>query len=338
MIMNAEETAPARNDCAFLLLTESCNLRCSHCYVEAGPAVGAHMPWHIVESAFDLLGDLGIDDVRLTGGEPSIHPEFDRILDGAQRRQVRLGLVSNGVKLLKNARAPEIFSALSRCWISLYGTSAESHSRTSGRTAKTFYETIEQVGSLASRGCWIGLSVLASPGDSKYVGNLLRVALDAGVKKLRILPIQPDGRACGSAINWSMWPDEVLEIARLVREHPSSSRFDVLTVNDPFDLAERFKDGHASCLLHSRHMWSITPDGGVYPCCFTVYSDALRLGNVLDSGMGDRLRELAASRSVRPACHGLKRSFWRDVPIKTVTCPIGSFDPRNLAVRDRAAA
>lgn len=336
--MNAEAPVVQRSDCAFLLLTESCNLHCHHCYVDAGPAVGRHMPLRVVERAFDLLGDLGIDDVRLTGGEPSVHPEFDRILESARCRNIRLGMASNGVSLLNNGRARELFSTLSRCWISLYGASAESHSRISGRAEKTFYETINQVGTLASQGCWIGLSVLASPGDSNNVGNLMSVALGAGVKKLRVLPIQPDGRACASSINWSTWPDEVLDIARLMSGHPVSSQFEVLTINDPFDLADRFEDGNASCLLHSRQMWSITPDGGVYPCCFTVFSESMLVGNVLDSGMRDRLQELAASRSMRPPCHGLKRSFWRGATIKTVTCPIGSFDPRNLRLDHRAAA
>lgn len=337
--MNSEAPLKQHSDCAFLLLTESCNLCCSHCYVGAGPAVGQHMPLRTVELAFDLLGDLGIDDIRLTGGEPSIHPEFDRILKSAQRRGIRLGIASNGIKLLESGRhVHEVFSALSRCWISLYGTSADSHSRISSRNAETFYETINQVGALASQGCWVGLSVLASPGDSKNVDNLMCVALDAGIKKLRILPIQPDGRACNSSINWPMWPEEVLEISHLMRGHSFSSQFDVLTVNDPFDLADRFEDSNASCLLHSRKMWSITPDGGVYPCCFTVSSDSLLLGNVKDSETRNRLREHAASRLIHPNCHGLKQSFWQNAKIKNITCPIGSFDPRNLVLRDHAAS
>lgn len=326
--MKLEKPAVMRRDCAFLLLTESCNLRCSHCYVVAGPSVGSHMPWRVVESAFDLFHDLGINDVRLTGGEPSVHPEFDRILEYARRKKIRIGLVSNGIKLLNNLHAPGIFNSFARCWISLYGTCAESHSRTSGRAARTFAETMDRVGELANRGCWIGLSVLASPGASKNLDRLMRDALDAGVKKLRILPIQPDGRACDSPIDWSSWPTEVLDISHLLREHPLSDQFDVLTINDPFDLAERFAGSDASCLLHSRKMWSVTPDGGVYPCCFTVYSDSLRLGNVLDSSTGEKLKALTSSNATTPLCHGLKKSFWRGAAIKTVTCPIGSFDPR----------
>jgi MoaA/NifB/PqqE/SkfB family radical SAM enzyme len=328
--MNVESPQVLHSPCAFLLLTESCNLRCSHCYVESGPAVGIHMPLRIIEATFDLLAELGVDDIRLTGGEPSIHPQFDLIIQSALQRGFRLGLVSNGIRLFQGGGGLDFFSALSRCWISIYGTSAESHSRISGRTIRTYPETINQVGALASQGCWIGLSVLASPGDSKNIGDLMSAAHGAGIKKLRVLPIQPDGRACSSSINWSAWPEEVLSIANLMANHHLSSQFDVLTINDPFDLANRFIEGNASCLLRSRRMWSITPDGSVYPCCFTVYSDSLSLGNVLDRATLDRLKEFKASCSIYSACHGLKSSFWRDAATKTITCPIGSIDVRYL--------
>lgn len=332
--MNAETLALQHNNCAFLFLTESCNLSCRHCYVEASPASGQHMPLRVVELAFDLLVGIGIDDVRLTGGEPSVHPEFSQIVDSARRKGIRLGLVSNGVKLLNSVDALEIFGKLSRCWISLYGTSAESHSCTSGRNKESFYNIINSVGALTGQGCWVGLSVLVCPGDKKHIGNLMRIAFDAGIKKLRFLPLQPDGRARDSTINWSTWPEELLGIACVLREHDLSSEFEILTINDPFDLAGRFDDNSSSCLLRSRRMWSITPDGSVYPCCFTVFSDSLLLGNILDIGTHGRLREFATMPL--PDCHGLKRSFWRNATPDNITCPIGSFDPRNLVLRDHA--
>lgn len=123
-----------------------------------------------------------------------------------------------------------------------------------------------------------------------------------------------------------------------MRGHDFSSQFDVLTINDPFDLADRFEDSNASCLVRNRQMWSITPDGQIYPCCFTVFTDGLSLGNVQDRETRERLREIVASRSNRPACHGLKKSFWRNAAVKTITCPIGSLDPRNMVLRDHAAS
>jgi MoaA/NifB/PqqE/SkfB family radical SAM enzyme len=294
------------------------------------------MPLRTVEAALDLFANLGIHDVRLTGGEPSIHPEFKRILKGMEERGIRVGLVSNGLGWLKDGCAGDILDVTSRCWISLYGISAFSHRQISRRRLGTFLDTIAETGKFARQGYWIGLSVLAIPGDSRDVPALMDAALDAGIGRLRILPIQPDGRACESGIDWKTWPAEVLKIARIMEGYPQSDQFESLSVNDPFDLAARFTGGHASCLLNQRKMWSVTPDGGIYPCCFTVYSESALLGNVFDTGIDHALREFGVSDPFRLPCHGLMPSFWRGAELKRISCPIGALDPRTAGIQNRA--
>lgn len=331
VIVHQEST---RKDCAFLLLTQACNLRCTHCYVEAAPTAGPHMPMDVVESALDLLRDLGIEDLRLTGGEPTIHPDLDLIVTKAHAQGFRLGMTSNGTRLLRGHDGRKVLSKLSRCWVSLYGASSANHSDVSGRPERTFHDTIERVGELAGRGCPIGLSVLASPFDVTDVDTLITSSYAAGVRRLRILPMQPDGRGRLLGIDWSAWPDQVRGMARIMQTHPLSSHFDVLTINDPFDIADRFHDGSPSCLLGSRSLLAITPDGWVYPCCFTVYSQAQRLGSVLDRATAARLRARAIVGRPPSPCHGLQPSFWRNAKAQTITCPIGSFDPRTIALHE----
>lgn len=328
------ETKAATKNCAFLFLTETCNLRCAHCYVEAGPGVGRSMSMETFELAIDTLCRVGVDDIRLTGGEPTIHPAFRHIVRRMHRSGLKVGLVTNGVTLLTAHDAPDILSMLARCWVSLYGPSAVRHASTSGRQERTFSDTINQVGSLAARGCWIGLSVLVAPGDLSQVDTLLKIASTAGVKRLRLLPVQPDGRAAAAQIDWEHWPTEVRAMACELRAHPMASKFEQLTINDPFDLSQQYSDSHASCLLGKRAMWSVVPDGSVYPCCFTVYSQGLRMGSVSDP---DIVEKLVSSKFTIPDCHGLTRGFWRGIEVKTISCPISSLDPRHLAIDDADA-
>lgn len=329
----------AANDCAFLLLSEGCNLRCTHCYVSAAPGVGRHMPLAVAAAALDLFSGLDIADVRLTGGEPTIHPGFDDILALARRRRLRVGLVSNGIKLLGREWGRAVLRRVERCWISLYGATADEHQRVAGAAAKPFADTIEAVGAYTHEGYPIGLSVLVRPGSLAHIGDLISAAASAGVKRLRFLPLQPDGRASGDGgIDWRNWPREVLDIARVMRAHADAPAFDVLTINDPFDLGERFGRGSSSCLVRSRRMWSVTPNGDVFPCCFTVYDPSLRLGNVMEEGASERLVQALGSRPTQPACRGLAQAFWKDARVDSVTCPIGSLDPRSVRLREHVAA
>ena len=318
-------------DCGFLFLTESCNLRCSHCYVSSGPDVGKHMPVEVAERALRFFAEQGIHDIRLTGGEPSIHPDFEQIIDMALDQSFGVGIVTNGSKLLQKEWATEYLPKLSRCWVSLYGTSASDDHLVSKRPKRFYAELIETVGRFTQQGNWIGLSVLLSPGNTANISTVVETAHAAGVRRLRFIPLQPDGRACGSMPTWVDWPQELHEAVCVLHSHPLTAEFELLTINDPFDLGHRFEHGGASCLLASRRMLSITPDGNIYPCCFTAYSEASVLGSVFDDTIYRRFGQYPRSGFIPKTCRGLSAQFWPGVEKINITCPIGSFDPRVAA-------
>lgn len=320
----AESTSPSSMDCAFLFLTSGCNLRCEHCYVNASPQGGANMSRETFGSALRVLAKIGIRDVRLTGGEPTIHPLFDEYLAALHEGGFACGLVSNGVTLLKREASIAKLKLLSRCWISLYGPSDVRHARTSGRPAWTFDETIEAVARAAQDGAHIGLSVSIAPGDAPSIEPMMRRVILAGIKRLRFLPLQPDGRAATLHHNWRAWAGEIETIARTVGCSPIAKHFELLTVNDAFAMSGQC--GTASCLLHNRRMFSIVPDGSVYPCCFTVYAPEVRLGSISDIG----IEAILSSKHGRIAesCRGISTSFWHAGNDLRISCPISSIDPR----------
>lgn len=85
---------------ANLSLTATCNRSCSFCF--ASESMDTHegatyMPLTVVESAFDLLERSQIAEARLLGGEPTLHPEFDAIVDRALARQLRVLVFSGGL-------------------------------------------------------------------------------------------------------------------------------------------------------------------------------------------------------------------------------------------------
>lgn len=294
------------------------------------------MSIEVVSAALNLASALGISDVRLTGGEPTVHPKFKHIVDLAEQRSLRIGLVSNGVRFSNKSLSHTMLQRLSRCWISLYGPTPQDHGRLGGKGARPFLAVVEQVGSYTNAGYPVGLSVLVEPGAEQHVDALLQTAADCGVSRLRLLPLQPDGRANDTKISWQGWPEEVLRIARVLREHPVATRFSQLTINDPFDLGKQHASAAASCLLHSRKMWSIVPNGDIYGCCFGVYSDAFRVGNVMDADVCERLADPRRTRDVSRGCHGLVQGFWKDAAAVSISCPISCIDPRAVSLRENA--
>jgi MoaA/NifB/PqqE/SkfB family radical SAM enzyme len=80
----------------YFQITRNCNLRCDYCYIKADRGLPSVPTGPILELA-DFLGEHGLVEVRLTGGEPTLHPDFFAILHRFQERGVYVSVATNGV-------------------------------------------------------------------------------------------------------------------------------------------------------------------------------------------------------------------------------------------------
>jgi len=87
-------------------ITDHCNLRCPICYAESGPHRPGFRDLATVERMLDaVVANEGEPDVvQISGGEPTIHPQFFEILDAAKARPIRHLMVNtNGIRIAKDA-------------------------------------------------------------------------------------------------------------------------------------------------------------------------------------------------------------------------------------------
>lgn len=89
-------------------VTDRCNLRCSYCMPESVPFMDRRdvLTFEEIVRLVNIAADLGVDKVRLTGGEPLLRRGLPRLV--AQLAVVRgihdLGLTTNGLLLASQAR------------------------------------------------------------------------------------------------------------------------------------------------------------------------------------------------------------------------------------------
>lgn len=95
-----------QHSCLTLLeITERCNLKCPICYAESGPDAGTYRSLEQIEFMMDeLVKNEGHPDVvQVSGGEPTIHPQFFEILDLAKTKPIRHLMVNtNGIRIAKD--------------------------------------------------------------------------------------------------------------------------------------------------------------------------------------------------------------------------------------------
>jgi uncharacterized radical SAM superfamily Fe-S cluster-containing enzyme len=91
-------------------ITDHCNLRCPVCFAESGPERLTHKPLAEVIAMLDaVVANEGEPDVvQLSGGEPTLHPDFFAIVEAARARPIRHLMVNtNGIRIAQDAAFAE---------------------------------------------------------------------------------------------------------------------------------------------------------------------------------------------------------------------------------------
>ncbi|MCL8008160.1 radical SAM protein [Gelidibacter japonicus] len=86
-------------------VTDRCNLTCPTCYAGSSPTFGRHRTLEEIKKMLDVIvkNEKEPDVVQISGGEPTIHPQFFEILDYAKTLPIRhLMLNTNGIKIAKD--------------------------------------------------------------------------------------------------------------------------------------------------------------------------------------------------------------------------------------------
>lgn len=95
-----------QHSCLSLIeVTDRCNLTCPTCYAESSPTHGHHRSLEEIENMLDVIvrNEGEPDVVQISGGEPTVHPQFFEILDLAKARPIRHLMVNtNGIRIARD--------------------------------------------------------------------------------------------------------------------------------------------------------------------------------------------------------------------------------------------
>jgi len=179
---------------ALVQIDERCNLHCAHCFVSATTR-GQSMPFErIKDLLIPRLAQCQVERVTLTGGEPTIHPQFLDVVRAFRGAGMQVGVCTNGTTL----REPQITALAAiggvHCNVSLDGFRPGSHGKFRGDRA-SFGTTIATVKSLAAAGLLQGL--LCTPNslaeDDEY-RELCEFAVEHGATYVLMNPLSSMGR------------------------------------------------------------------------------------------------------------------------------------------------
>lgn len=100
MLVSDEVDSGSGSGTLMLHLLGRCNLRCAHCYMDGAPDRAERLALEPVLEAIGECARLGISSLYVTGGEPLLYPDIDRVLAaGAAVSRMTTTLCTNATRL-----------------------------------------------------------------------------------------------------------------------------------------------------------------------------------------------------------------------------------------------
>lgn len=207
--------------------TTRCNLRCRHCGSDCmSSSSDKDMPLEDFLAAIDTIPSKEIPrdfTVVLTGGEPLLRPDIEKVGDSIIRRGMGWGMVSNGFFYDEAMHAKLMGAGMGALTISLDGLEAE-HDWMRGRDGS--FERAKRAIAIAAADRRLNFDVVTCV-NKKNIQQLQQIHdLLSGmrVKQWRIFTIIPIGRAKDDP-DMHLTDDEfkyLMDFIQAKREHPES--------------------------------------------------------------------------------------------------------------------
>lgn len=279
----------------YLYLTTGCNLRCRHCwitptFVDGQPAPGEFLDLALLRRAVAEAKPLGLQSVKLTGGEPLLHPQFTAITDFLTAEGLEMDMETNGT-LLDSALARHLHdhTRLISISVSIDGPDAEVHDPFRG-VAGSFDAALRGLRCLVEAGYRPQVIMSIHRGNVERIEEVVELAVRLGAGSVKFNPVTPTGRGQGMQERGETFdPEEVLELAHFVRGELQQRTPIRLILCTPLalytaaELARRGPDG--AC--HVRHILGILGSGEMALCGIGRTIPELCFGNLRDASVAE---------------------------------------------------
>lgn len=207
----------------YLYLSAGCNLNCRHCwitptFVNGSPVPGECLDIELIKKAVFDAKPLGLAAVKLTGGEPTLHPEFIPVVEFLFEQGLSLTMESNGTLIDQDmARYLADGNKLSHVAVSLDSPDPAWHDQFRGKKG-AFDATVHGIKNLVAAGFKPQIIMSVVRDNIDHIEGLVKLAIHLGASSVKFNPVTPSGR--GAEIHkqgQGLAIDEVLELSHHIR-------------------------------------------------------------------------------------------------------------------------
>jgi MoaA/NifB/PqqE/SkfB family radical SAM enzyme len=263
-----------------IYLTNKCNLRCKHCFIEGAPQNDDFLNWKQIQTALKHFITKDFKHIEITGGESCLSPYFFPTIKEAKARGYTVGVSTNGTN-------NHIFEKITpqtvdKVTFSLDGATASTNDNLRGRGV--FERCLQNVKNCVSAGFRVEVVFTVHHYNIDEIPQIIKLLDDIGVNRLSFNFINNTGTANFNQdflINPKQWIDARKTITAHSKTKKLELRYPLLFVTKS-EFEQIKKDTDYRCIVADPVKIELYPDGYFYGCCFTTKSKELALGRVYE--------------------------------------------------------
>ena len=169
----------------WLEITGCCNLTCSHCYANSGPDLALIGRMKLADwcRVIDQAHAVGCRRLQFIGGEPTIHPDLETLLEYATQVGFRRCEVFTNATMLREALIQTFKNLGVMVHFSFYSFDPVVHDEITGQKG-SFERTVEGIRQLARRRVRLAAGIILLPQNAAHLKQTQKFLRQLGVNRI----------------------------------------------------------------------------------------------------------------------------------------------------------
>lgn len=259
-------------------LTRECNLKCSHCYINATQnQLGGELNTEESKRLIDQIAQVSRPLLILSGGEPLLRKDVYDLISYGTEKGLRMGLGSNGGLLDENAARKLKEAGIKTVSISLDSNSPTQHDNFRG-VPGSWQKAVNAIKALRENNILVQVNTTLTQQNYDQIDDIMTLTEEMGVEDFHLFFLVPTGRGAKMAdISPTMYEDMIKGTFAKTYQHrlnvrPSCApQFMRIAKDMSLDMRQWIR-GCIAGLYYCR----VYPNGDITPCPYLP----INLGNI----------------------------------------------------------
>ena len=173
--------------------TYKCNLKCKHCYLDAGGSSNMELSTEEAMKIVNQLADFGVTSLAFSGGEPLMRKDFYEVARHAVDAGLYVSLATNGT-LLNEENAKKLKEiGLHYVEVSVDGIDPKTHDFFRGKNG-AFNQTIQGLKNCLKQDICTCIAITGTKNNLTEIPAVLEMAENMGINRFTLFNFIPVGR------------------------------------------------------------------------------------------------------------------------------------------------